>query len=417
MASSQSDDVDLSAPPPDLRGRLQPRPAAYRPATGRKLVPPSQWEVLIKDHMPSYISWDRYEANLQQLARNSARAAAMGAPRDGSSLLAGLVVCGRMMVAYPGQSTRPRYSCQRATIDYAEPACQSLAGSGLDNLVARQVLTALEPASLELSLGAGDDLRREREKIDLHWRQRLERARYEADRAARQYHATEPENRLVARELEKRWEQVLVAAREIEQEYDHFQRQQSVGLTTAERDMILSLARDIPALFRASTTTASDRRMIVRHLVERVEVAVQGETERVDVAISWAGGFMSRHELRRPVRRVEQLQDFALLMSRVRELQGIGKTSSEIAERLNIEGFRPAKRRETFNAGMVRQLLSRQSRTGPRPKALTDESPLREHEWWLTDLARELGMPQPTVHSWLRRGWIGARKLPGHHGR
>lgn len=392
-----------------------------RPATGRKLVPPSEWQVLIKDELPAYITWDRYEANLRQLARNSARAAAMGAARDGSSLLAGLVVCGRcgrrMMVAYPGQSTRPRYSCQRAAIDYAEPACQSLAGSGLDDLVARQVLTALEPASLELSLGAGDDLRREREKIDLHWRQRLERARYEADRAARQYHASEPENRLVTRELEKRWEQTLIASREIEEAYNDFQRRQSVELTVTERDMILSLARDIPALFRSSTTTPADRRVIVRHLVERVEVAVQGETERVDVAISWAGGFVSRHELRRPVRRVEQLRDFTLLMTRVRELQNRGQTSSEIAERLNLEGFRPAKRRETFNASMVRQLLSRQNRTGPRPKALTESSPLQEQEWWLTDLGRELGMPQPTVHSWLRRGWISARKLPGHPGR
>jgi hypothetical protein len=209
----------------------------------------------------------------------------------------------------------------------------------------------------------------------------------------------------------------LVAAREIEDGYDHFRRQQAGELTTAERETILSLARDTPALFRASATTAADRRVVVRHLVERVEVAVQGEAERVDVAISRCGGFVSRHELRRPVRRVEQLRDFALLMTRVQELQGLCKTSREIADRLNLEGFRPAKRRETFNASMVRQLLSRQGRSGPRPKALTEESPLREHEWWLTDLARELGMPQPTVHSWLRRGWIGARKLPGHQGR
>jgi DNA invertase Pin-like site-specific DNA recombinase len=392
-----------------------------RPATGRKLVPMTEWDVLIRDRLPSYISWDRYEANLQQLARNSARAAAMGAPRDGDSLLAGLVVCGRcqrrMMVAYPNKPSRPRYSCQRAAIDYAEPSCQSLAGRGLDDLVERQVLAALEPAALELSLGAGDDLRRERERLDLHWRQQLERARYETDRAARRHHATEPENRLVARELEKHWEQALVAARELEEGYGRFRRQQPVELTTAEHDMILSLARDIPALLQATTTTASDRRVVVRHLVERVEVTVQGETERVDVAISWVGGFASRHELRRPVRRVEQLRDFALLMARVLELQGVGKTSREIADRLNVEGFRPAKRRETFNAGMVRQLLSRRGRTGPRPKTLTEESPLREHEWWLTDLARELGMPQPTVHSWLRRGWISARKLPGNHGR
>jgi hypothetical protein len=181
--------------------------------------------------------------------------------------------------------------------------------------------------------------------------------------------------------------------------------------------MILSLAADIPALWRAPSTTASDRRVIVRHLITRVEVAVQGETEWVDVAVHWTGGFVSRHELRRPVRRLEQLGDFPALLGRVRELHDAGKSAGAIAAVLNLEGYRPAKRRETFNAAMVRQRLSRPGRSGPRPWALTEESPLREHEWWLSDLARELEMPQPTVHSWLRRGWIGARKLPGIGGR
>ena len=104
-------------------------------------------------------------------------------------------------------------------------------------------------------------------------------------------------------------------------------------------------------------------------------------------------------------------------MDRVLELHRADKTSSEIADQLNREGFRPAKRRDTFNSSMVRQMLSRQFRSGPRPRTLTDKSPLQEHEWWLTDLARELGIPQPTVHNWRSRGWIRSRKLPGANGR
>lgn len=392
-----------------------------RPATGRRLVPMEEWEVLIRDRLPAYITWERYETNLQRLAQNRARAAAMGAPRDGDSLLTGLTVCGRcgrrMLVSYPGRSNVPRYSCLRGAIDYAEPVCQSLVGKGLDELVARLVMTALEPAALELSLGAGEDLRRERERLDRHWQQRLERARYEADRAARQYHAVEPENRLVVRELERRWEQALAAVRDVEEQYGRFQRERPAELTAADRDMIMSLASDIPALWRAPTTTPSDRRVVVRHLIERVEVAVQGETEWADVAIHWAGGFISRHEIRRPVRRLEQLRDFSALMARVLELHRAGKASSEIADRLNAEGFHPAKRRETFNNSMVRQMLSRQFRSGPRPRSLTEASPLQDHEWWLTDLARELRIPVPTVHSWLRRSWIISRKLPGPAGR
>jgi hypothetical protein len=287
----------------------------------------------------------------------------------------------------------------------------------LDDLIARLVLTALEPASLELSLGAGEDLRRERERLDRHWRQRLERARYEADRAGRQYQAVEPENRLVVRELERRWEQSLASVREVEEQYDRFRRDQPTELTPEDREMIRSLASDIPALWDAEATTASDRRVVVRHLIERVEVAVQGETEWADVAVRWSGGFVSRHEVRRPVRRIEQLRDHAALMDRVLELHRAGRTSGEIADRLNAEGFRPAKRRETFNCAMVRQMLSRRLRSGRRPRELIEASPLTDHEWWLTDLALELGMPTPTVHCWLRRGWIVARKLAGAGGR
>ena len=278
-------------------------------------------------------------------------------------------------------------------------------------------MTVLEPAALELSLGAGDDLRRERERLDRQWQQRMERARYEADRAARRYHAVEPENRLVGRELERRWEHALAAVRDLEEQYGRFRRDQPAELTAGDRDMIMSLASDIPALWRAPTTTASDRRVVVRHLIERVEDAVQGETEWADVVVHWSGGFVSRHEVRRPVRRLEQLRDYTALMDRVLELHRAGRTSGEIADRLNAEGFRPAKRRATFNCSVVRQMLSRHFRSGPRPRALTEASPLEEHEWWLTDLARELGMPVPTVHCWLRRGWITARKLTGAGGR
>jgi hypothetical protein len=188
-------------------------------------------------------------------------------------------------------------------------------------------------------------------------------------------------------------------------------------LTCSDIKIIKSLAEDIPALWRAPTTTVQDRQAVVRHLVERVVVAVQGETEWVDVAIHWVGGFVSRHEVRRPVRRVEQLRDYPALMGRVAELHRAGRTSGEIAEALNREGFRPPKRRETYNAAMVRQLLSRRGRSGPRPRAVTDDDPRGDGEWWLSDLARELAMPQPTLHCWVRRGWVRARKLPGAGGR
>src|SRR3954466_13654089 len=137
-------------------------------------------------------------------------------------------------------------------IEYAEPLCQGLAGRVLDHLVATQVLAALEPATLELSLAAADDLAQERARLDRNWQQQVERARYEAERARRQYDAVEPENRLVVRELERHWEDALKDRRRLEEEYARFDRNQPRGLSAGERAPIRALARDLPALWQAA---------------------------------------------------------------------------------------------------------------------------------------------------------------------
>ena len=159
-----------------------------------------------------------------------------------------------------------------------------------------------------------------------HWEQRLERARYESERAARQYHAVDPENRLVARELERRWEQALRDQRRVEEDRDRYLRGQPPQLTADERAWITALASDIPALWRAPGTTPADRQAILRHLVERVVVTVQGGTEYTDVRIHWAGGFVSQHEILRPVRRYDQLRDWDRLMGRIAELRAADRT-------------------------------------------------------------------------------------------
>ena len=153
-------------------------------------------------------------------------------------------------MAYSGPASRLRYSCARAMVDYAEPLCQSLSGGVLDDLVAAQVLAGLGPAALELSLAAADDLEQERARLHRNWQQQVERARYEAERARRQYDAVEPEDRLVARELERRWEEALKEQRRLEEEYARFGRDRPRGLSAGEREQIRALARDLPALWQ-----------------------------------------------------------------------------------------------------------------------------------------------------------------------
>jgi hypothetical protein len=245
-----------------------------------------------------------------------------------------------------------------------------------------------------------------------HWQQQLERARYEAGRAARQYRAVEPENRLVARELERRWEEALAEQGRLADEYERFCRGQPATLSAAEQEQIRALARDIPQLWHADTTTPAERQRVIRFLIEQIDVGVQGGTDRVEVAIRWAGGFVSRHTLARAVQRYEQLADYTRLRDRIAELRGAGKSMAAVAACLNREGFHPPKRAARFSSGMVAGFLAKGSRSGPRPVALSAAGLLQAGEWLLTDLARRLGMPSATLHRWRQVGWVHARKLP-----
>src|SRR4051794_33610771 len=237
-----------------------------RPGTGRTINKPADCLVLLEGRCPAYITPDRFWATQGRLAANRARAEAAGAVRQGPSLLGGILRCGRcgrrMTVAYSGRANRLRYSCGRAMVEYAEPLCQGLAGGVLDDLVAAQVLAALEPAALELNLAASDDIQQERARLHRNWQQQLERAHYVAERARRQYDAVEPENRLVARDLERRWEDALKEQRRLEEEYARFGHNQPQGLSAGEREQIRALARDLPALWQAPATTAADRQRI-----------------------------------------------------------------------------------------------------------------------------------------------------------
>ena len=209
-------------------------------ASGGKLkmreVPMSEWMVLQRDRLPAYITWERYEANQQRLLQNRPRPGSPGVPRTGQALLTSLLVCGacgrRMYASYRSKSTA-YYGCMRRKNEGS--TCCGLEAGVVDDLVAQQVLRALEPATLELSLKAIEDVHQERERLHRHWKQRLERATYEAERAERQYQAVEPENRLVARSLERQWEEALRNQRDIAEEYDRFLKEQPPQLSEDQR--------------------------------------------------------------------------------------------------------------------------------------------------------------------------------------
>lgn len=385
-----------------------------RPSTGRTMASMDNWEVLIKDRFPAYISWSRYEHNLRQLQLNTAQS--MGAARNGPSLLSGLIICGRcglrMAPCYSDTGKGLRYACSRMMSDYGEDYCQSLSGNVLDRHVTALLFKALQPAALEISLAVAEDLAAERQQQQNQWQQRLERAKIETGRANRQYHSVEPENRLVARTLERNWEEALAAEAQLNSEYEHFLSEQPAVLTPEERAAILRLAQDIPDLWEADTTTAADRQLIARQLVERVLVTVIENTENVQVDVHWQGGHQTHALITRPVARLEQMSRYQPLMDRVKALHAQGHTAIEMAEKLNTEGWKPPKRRDTYNASMVRDLLTRQGLSTGTPKQQHTVGICREaDEWTMKELAQQLQMPEPTLYAWLCKGKIKGRQV------
>lgn len=382
-----------------------------RPGMGRTVAGSDECQVLLQGRLPAYISWEQFTRNLAQLEANNAQA--LGPLRAGASLLSGLLVCGRcglrMAAQYSQNGKGLRYVCSRAQADYGEPLCQSLSGLPLDRQVGGWVLKALEPAAPEVSLQVAQNVEAERQQLHRHWAQRLERARYQAERASRQYHAVEPENRLVARTLEKQWENALAEEEGLKAEYAELLARQPPALSARECEEIRRLAGDIAALWHAATTAAEDRRAIVRQRVERVVVTVEGDSERVDVQIHWRGGAGTRFGLARPVARLEQLSYYPQLQARSPARHEAGNSHGAIAEQLNAEGWQPAKRRDTFTAVMVGSLLARQglSPSRPSPSAAAGRE---ADEWTLQELAYELAMPPVTLYRWLKQGRLKARR-------
>ena len=393
----------------------RPVAANGRSTPGRRYrpwVPMEQWKVLIKDRLPAYITWDQYLKNRDRVEQNRNGPGSPGVPRDGAALLPGVLVCGncgRHMQASYHANGMAQYACNRQYVEATEPRCYGLAAREIDDLVAQQVLRVLEPAVMDLSLRACGDIERERERFEKHWRQRRQRARYDVELAERRYQAVDPANRLVAATLERQWEEALGQERQLQEEYDRFAREAPAQLSDEERERIEALARDIPALWDAPSTTNVDRKQMIRCLVERVVVQVRCDSEFVDVAIHWAGGCESRHEIVRPVATYAQLRDFERLMDRVVELRQAGHTAPEIAEALNTEGFYPPKRRGQFTTPVVHQLLKRRGLIG---NERSHSELLGRHEWWLTDLARELQMSHLKLRDWAVRGWVHSRKTP-----
>jgi excisionase family DNA binding protein len=255
----------------------------------------SDWEVLINDHHEVYITWGEFERNQQLIADNANGKSFMsrGAIRRGEALLAGLFRCGhcgrKLHVAYSGvNGSAGRYHCRGSQMNHGGSACISFGGMRVDHAVGMEVIARVQPLGVEAALAAMEARGRENQEKRRQIELALEQARYETARARRQYDAVDPDNRLVAGELERRWNERLLAARALEDERDALAAVQDASLSEEDRQRLLALGSDLERAWNSAGATPATRKRIIRTLINEIVVCISDQT--LDLIVHWNGG-------------------------------------------------------------------------------------------------------------------------------
>lgn len=327
-------------------------------------VEEASWKVFLKGRHEGYITWDEFMANQKRLDANCAdykRPRRRGAPRVGEALLQGLLLCGkcglRMHVSYCGRDQTSRYQCQSCAIHGEDRTnCWSTAASDVDSAVVARFLTVADPPEVDLCLAVSREAERQSAELDRQWHHRLEQASYDARLAERRYLAVDPDNRTVARTLETRWEERLREKEEVERTYQQARRDRRIDLGPQDRARILQLAQNLRRVWQAETTTADQRKKLLRVLIQEIALSpLDGVGYGARIEILWETGAVERLEVRRPPRRFEVSEEAraAILADQMK-----GLTDREIAHALNTAGIDNGRQRP-WDARLVERARER----------------------------------------------------------
>jgi len=375
--------------------------------------------VLIEEHHPAYIPLDKYMEIQERIKSNKMlqpnASTTPGAAREGKALLQGLVRCGQcgrgMTVSYGGhRSERGRgrtmqYRCKRAGEQTGGRDCQILGGQRIDDAVVQAFLEATEPAGVEALRSMQEQLEAENEALRRHWELQVEKAEFEAQRAERQFHAVEPENRLVGREVERRWNARLVELEKVRQKTEAA-RKQTAALRDDDIARAQQLSHHLDEVWSAETTTNRDKKRLLRCLIEEVQLTT--EEKRYVIRVIWKGGATTELEVARRgsgTGHITSPDDIELVRQLAKEFD-----DAQIARILNKQG-----RRTGFgNPYTQSNVLSMRGRHKiPKcPKKLVKDP--KEGPFTADEAAVELGVCMSTIHRWLREGILaGEQATPG----
>ena len=390
----------------DEQGRLRRR---------TRHLPMAEWSVLLREHHPGYIDWATFQANQARIDMNvhPQPHQAGGAVREGAALLQGLATCGkcgrRLHTHYRGRNAAPGYHCSGKNIVEGRGVyCLNVGGVQIDQAVVDAFLKALTPAAWEATEIAAQQLEADHDAALAQWRLGVERARYEAERAERQYRAVEPENRLVARGLETEWEKRLRDLAGAETELERREQQRPRTLSPEEKKKIHSLGSDLHKVWTAPTTTDRDRKELLRALLEEVMVTVNQPERSAHLSLRWKGGALTEIDLSLPRLKPRGLHTDEDTISLLRRL-AVHYPDDVIAGILNRQGRRTASG-ERFTANQVGSL--RRYRNIPRYEPAAEPPP--GDLVTLKDAAQSLGLAASTLHRWINDGFMAGEQItPG----
>jgi len=371
--------------------------------TGLVERPRPEWPVLIKDHHEGYITWAGYLANEAKLAANRTNAGARP-PREGCALCQGIIFCGScgkpMRTSYHTDQ-RPSYECSSRADRLTTPTCRSVAAATVDDAVARVLLDALTPEQVALALSAADEIAGRRQRVSRAAELAVERARYDAGRAERAFCAVEPENRLVARSLEARWEARLAALAEAEQALDAARESLPPLPSRAELE---KLATDLPGLWHAPATSNKDRKRLLRTLIADVTLLPEPDQAKVRIGIRWHTGATDELSTARAIHPGTAKRSPSPAIEMVRQLGPITPTA-ELAEQLNAAGLTTGHGRP-FHVKAVQWIRHACNIPAPPPYAASEIS--------VAEAASRLGCSAGVIYYWIEAAQLNARRGSGN---
>jgi len=378
-------------------------------------LPMAEWSVLLPEHHPGFIDWATFQANQARIDTNihPQPHQAGGAVREGAALLQGLATCGkcgrRLHTHYRGRNSSPGYHCSGKDIVQGRGVyCLNVGGVQIDQAVVEAFLRTVTPAAVEATQLAIQQLEADQDAALGQWRLAVERARYEAERAERQYRAVEPENRLVARGLETEWEKRLRDLAAAEAELQRREQHRPRTLSPEEKNKIRFLGSDLNKVWTAPTTTDRDRKELLRALLEEVIITVDRPEHRAHLTLRWRGGTLTELDLSLPRSQPRGLRTEEDTISLLRRL-AVHYSDDVIAGILNRQGRKTATG-ERFTAHQVGCL--RRYRNIPRFQPPAE--PLTGELATIRKAAKILGINTSTIHRWLNDGFIaGEQVTPG----